>query len=1026
MWLVLIAGWRTANATTITVGKGGGYDCDTIQAAIDAATTGDTVVVHPATYVENIHFKGKSIVLRSANPTDTATVAATIIDGNSSGSVVTFAGTETTSCFLSGFTIQHGFTWLKGGGVAGGSTHATVENNVIQHNSAFTPGLGVARPGWGGGIADCDGMIRNNTISANVAGQGGGGLHACGGTIVNNTIAGNSSGWCGGGLSVCDGLIHKNRITSNTTYNAGGGLSDCHGTISDNIISYNAAIISGGGSWDSGMMINNIITHNKAFAGGGVSECNLLLNNTIVGNSAAMASGMNGGVGGSAQIVNCIIWGNTAFLDPQLPPDSAPTYSCVQGWTGGGVGNISDDPLFTTGPLGSYYLSQYVAGQWGQSPCVDAGSTTALALGLNALTTRTDNGPDFDRVDMGYHYPPSPVLPPFIDVDPTSFWAEIREGEPLLTTRTLFLRNVGNETAVYSITTTPSAIISVRPTTGTLQPGEMKWHDVRFYTTTLEHGYFRGGLTITWNGPGGPLFVPVTVNVLPWADLFFTQVDIAPTAPVQLRPNDPIAVSALVKNGEAGWAPPFWIEVWGSRTGGLTLDRFLTDSVIVPSLPSGQVYSWIANVPLYSIPDGAYTVVYVADRTDEVKENNERNNRAVVAGKRIVVVRPQTQVDLAVEGFNVSPAMTGQMVTFSGRVVNRGTEPSGPFWIEFWGSGEKPFPALNFFLCDSIYVESLDGSATIELSQYSRYLYYYKGVPPFGTFTICCFADRDDSINELDETNNYQFVDGVTFSEWPTRESNPIHVPSQDIQVVSADFSPAAPTQLAPGDPVTFTVDLANPGLWYFEPFWLEYWGSRDGGVTLSDFLCVSDVVTDLSGALSLRVTTTKALWGIPDGPYTVVVFANRPNIGYDEWPRNNRYAVPRKRLLVIRPQTGADLTVRLGDVQIVGSPPQIVFSNLQVYNGGTANSGQFWVEFWLCPGDADYPWLDRFARDSIQMDNLDPATVDVYYGQSFLYDSVPAGEYSLIVFVDRLDQVIETDETNNYVLLRHFVIPPH
>ena len=79
----------------------------------------------------------------------------------------------------------------------------------------------------------------------------------------------------------------------------------------------------------------------------------------------------------------------------------------MQGWSGawGGLGNIGDDTLFVPGPGGCYYLSQNAGGQAVDSPCVDAGSDTAMDLGLDTVTTRSDEGTDTGVVDMGYHYP---------------------------------------------------------------------------------------------------------------------------------------------------------------------------------------------------------------------------------------------------------------------------------------------------------------------------------------------------------------------------------------------------------------------------------------------------------------------------------------------------------------------------------------------------------------------------------------------------------------------------------------------
>jgi len=110
-----------------------------IQEGIDAASDGDTVIAAEGKYAENIHFKGKNIVLRSTDPLDPGVVEQTIIHGGGSGSVVTFTGTEDETCVLSGFTIRSGKA-EEGGGICGGAwrrtTSARIEHNVITSNSA--------------------------------------------------------------------------------------------------------------------------------------------------------------------------------------------------------------------------------------------------------------------------------------------------------------------------------------------------------------------------------------------------------------------------------------------------------------------------------------------------------------------------------------------------------------------------------------------------------------------------------------------------------------------------------------------------------------------------------------------------------------------------------------------------------------------------------------------------------------------------------------------------------------------------
>jgi len=194
-------------------------DQNSIQVGINTSVDGDTVLVQPGTYVENINFNGKNIVLGSLFLTtqDTSYITTTIIDGNQSGSVVTFWTNETRDAILMGFTITNGNTW-NGAGIRCASS-PTLSDLIIHNND----GGG----GNGGGIfIDGYPVLKNLRITNNINCWFGGGINVTSGgdaDILNCLIANNSAEVHGAGIySISDNEITV--INSTIADNQGVGI----------------------------------------------------------------------------------------------------------------------------------------------------------------------------------------------------------------------------------------------------------------------------------------------------------------------------------------------------------------------------------------------------------------------------------------------------------------------------------------------------------------------------------------------------------------------------------------------------------------------------------------------------------------------------------------------------------------------------------------------------------------------------------------------------------------------------------
>jgi len=391
-------------------------DYATIQEGINASKDGDVIIVSPGTYIENINFAGKAVILGSLYYTtqDTSYISQTIIDGNQDGTVVTFDSKEDSTSVLSGLTITYGHAFL-GGGIECYSSSPILDNVTITGNSASNGGgifcSSSSNPSlenvtitdnsasFGGGIYCFDESspsLENVTITGNSAGSAGGGIYCVdesSPSLENVTIMGNSAGSAGGGICCSHSNLSLENVTikDNSAEELGGGIC-CFDESSPSLVNVtimgNSAGSAGGGICcsHSNLSLENVtIKDNSAEElGGGIccyDSSPSLANVTITDNSAGDAGGGIFCHSSSPSLVNCIFWYNlpqeVGFSSHSDPYTITIAYSDIDGGEEGIVpnnsgtvnwleGNIDADPLFVDAELGDYHLTE-------DSPCVDTG-----------------------------------------------------------------------------------------------------------------------------------------------------------------------------------------------------------------------------------------------------------------------------------------------------------------------------------------------------------------------------------------------------------------------------------------------------------------------------------------------------------------------------------------------------------------------------------------------------------------------------------------------------------------------------
>ena len=365
-------------------------DFPTIQAGIDASVNGDTVLVAPGEYHENINPEGRNIVITGVGSPDTTIVQGYIRFDHNEDSTCIFQGfkvigqgldpridvlpivfIENSSPKITANILRSNTSGGYGGGVGIANSAATIRDNIIERNWGWV---------WGGGLMtmlNCESVqVCRNIVRYNRTG------------FYGNFIGQGAGIWCAGGEFKYN-LIYGNEVRSlgyeNSLCGIGGGM-------------YVDACEEGDVT-SSVTIVNNTITGNIALRrpwgdGGGIYVCGSPPEgDTIIIENNIVASNNRGGLycPGRAYIAYDLFYGDSVY--EIIAPDTSET-------------NIFGDPLLADTVNDDYHLLP-------DSPCIDAGDPSSP---LDPDSTRADVGALFFDQSVGIDEETSPSGPYSFDL----------------------------------------------------------------------------------------------------------------------------------------------------------------------------------------------------------------------------------------------------------------------------------------------------------------------------------------------------------------------------------------------------------------------------------------------------------------------------------------------------------------------------------------------------------------------------------------------------------------------------------
>ncbi|MCK4661300.1 MAG: T9SS type A sorting domain-containing protein [Bacteroidales bacterium] len=397
------------------------------------------------------------------------------------------------------------------------------------------------------------------------------------------------------------------------------------------------------------------------------------------------------------------------------------------------------------------------------------------------------------------------------------------------------------------------------------------------------------------------------------------------------------------------------------------------------------------NSQIYDLSPGQHTIKMIIDADNEIDESDETNNEY---SRTFFIYSDQPNLTCVPE--NSTLTVDGTTVGLSITVINDGNASIGSSELGYYLSEDNKSISTSDYLIGTDYVTSLSsGSTSVESINID--VITISPTIPVGTYYVGFIIDHLEQVAESDETDNAWYFSSpqVTISGQP------------NLTRISGNSS-----LTVDGTNVDLSLTVINDGNASANSSELAYYLCDSSFST--EYLIGTDYVTSLSpGATSnenIYIDVITVSPTIPAGIYYVTYIIDYLEQVAESDETDNAWYFSSPQVTISSGQP--NLTQVSGNASLTVNGTTVDLS-LTVINDGNASAGSSELAYYLC----DTTFTTEYLIGTDYVTSLSPGVTSnesIYVDVATISPTIPAGIYYVIYIIDHLEQVAESDETDN------------